>query len=198
LTVGAPQVLAEGWAAPLKGFMREGVLAQTLHFRSVLVNEGMAPDTVDATTLATNFADVDAARPRVRVSMPLPIVLPITGYTKQLVESHEKGSAGVALVDKLGRTLVSRPFPSWNRSILTEIYLCHACSCQEILRTETAGQAHPPPGCAEHHRGFDDQSGAEHDDRARHWQESRWRVQIQAHRSPRRQNCDALWRAVGS
>jgi hypothetical protein len=35
---------------------------------------------------------------------------------------------------------VSRPFSSWNRSILTEIYLCHACSCQEILRTETAGQ----------------------------------------------------------
>jgi hypothetical protein len=24
---------------------------------------------------------------------------------------------------------------------LTEIYLCHACSCHEILRTETAGQA---------------------------------------------------------
>eukprot|EP01049_Picozoa_sp_SAG25_P019030 SAG25_NODE_5774_length_622_cov_0.984704_2_plen_111_part_00 len=23
---------------------------------------------------------------------------------------------------------VSRPFPSWNPSILTEIYLCHACS----------------------------------------------------------------------
>jgi hypothetical protein len=23
---------------------------------------------------------------------------------------------------------------------LTEIYRCHACSCQEILRTETAGQ----------------------------------------------------------
>jgi hypothetical protein len=35
-------------------------------------------------------------------------------------------------------TSVSRPFPSWNRSILAEIYLCHACSCQEILRTETA------------------------------------------------------------
>jgi hypothetical protein len=28
--------------------------------------------------------------------------------------------------------LVSRAFPSWKRSILTEIYLCHACSCQEI------------------------------------------------------------------
>eukprot|EP01047_Picozoa_sp_COSAG01_P021337 COSAG01_NODE_1235_length_11106_cov_3.058962_10_plen_496_part_00 len=37
--------------------------------------------------------------------------------------------------------VVSRPFPSWNRFILTEIYLCHACSCQAILRTETAGQA---------------------------------------------------------
>jgi hypothetical protein len=27
---------------------------------------------------------------------------------------------------------VSWPFPSWNRSILTEIYLCHACSYHEI------------------------------------------------------------------
>eukprot|EP01047_Picozoa_sp_COSAG01_P052757 COSAG01_NODE_5582_length_4168_cov_2.695257_1_plen_382_part_00 len=35
---------------------------------------------------------------------------------------------------------VSRPFSSWDRSILTEIYLCHACSCQEILRAETAGK----------------------------------------------------------
>jgi hypothetical protein len=35
---------------------------------------------------------------------------------------------------------VSRPFPSWNWYISTEIHLCHACSCQEILRTETAGQ----------------------------------------------------------
>eukprot|EP01047_Picozoa_sp_COSAG01_P003484 COSAG01_NODE_104_length_26171_cov_96.617612_10_plen_163_part_00 len=38
---------------------------------------------------------------------------------------------------------VSRPFPSWNRSILIEIYLCHTCSCQAILRTETAGQEPP-------------------------------------------------------
>eukprot|EP01047_Picozoa_sp_COSAG01_P071222 COSAG01_NODE_10998_length_2030_cov_2.434490_1_plen_49_part_10 len=27
---------------------------------------------------------------------------------------------------------MSRPFASWNRSILTEIYLCHACSYHEI------------------------------------------------------------------
>jgi hypothetical protein len=30
------------------------------------------------------------------------------------------------------RASVSRAFPSCTRSILTEIYLCHACSCQEI------------------------------------------------------------------
>jgi hypothetical protein len=28
--------------------------------------------------------------------------------------------------------VVSRAFPSYTRSILTEIYLCHSCSCHEI------------------------------------------------------------------
>jgi hypothetical protein len=44
--------------------------------------------------------------------------------------------------------VVSAPFPSWNRSILTEIYLCHACSYQEIEDGNGApGQpaaGHPP------------------------------------------------------
>jgi hypothetical protein len=35
---------------------------------------------------------------------------------------------------------VSRPFPSWHRSRLTEIYPGHACLCQERLRADTAGQ----------------------------------------------------------
>jgi hypothetical protein len=35
---------------------------------------------------------------------------------------------------------VSREFPPWDRSILTEIYLCQACSYQEILRMDTPGQ----------------------------------------------------------
>jgi|EP01047_Picozoa_sp_COSAG01_P015154 hypothetical protein len=35
---------------------------------------------------------------------------------------------------------VRRPFPSWSRPILTAIYLCHACSCQEILRRNGRGQ----------------------------------------------------------
>eukprot|EP01047_Picozoa_sp_COSAG01_P069833 COSAG01_NODE_10434_length_2166_cov_8.532656_3_plen_189_part_00 len=35
---------------------------------------------------------------------------------------------------------MSRPFSSCNRSIWTDIYLCHACSCQEIMRMLTPGQ----------------------------------------------------------
>jgi hypothetical protein len=36
---------------------------------------------------------------------------------------------------------VRQAFPSLsNRSLLTEICLCHACSCHEILRVEAAGQ----------------------------------------------------------
>eukprot|EP01047_Picozoa_sp_COSAG01_P093404 COSAG01_NODE_24547_length_775_cov_0.991124_1_plen_118_part_10 len=31
-----------------------------------------------------------------------------------------------------GGCAVSAPFPSWHRSILTEIYLCHPCSYHEI------------------------------------------------------------------
>jgi hypothetical protein len=51
-------------------------------------------------------------------------------------------------------------FPSYNRSILTEIYLCHACSRQEMLRrhgrgpqeaeeeAERGGESTPPPAPA--------------------------------------------------
>jgi hypothetical protein len=55
---------------------------------------------------------------------------------------------------------VSRPFPSWNRSISTEIYLCHACSCQEILRTETAGQRGTTSSGAEPSRSGSGRSAA--------------------------------------
>eukprot|EP01047_Picozoa_sp_COSAG01_P060318 COSAG01_NODE_7377_length_3230_cov_7.645800_2_plen_177_part_00 len=46
------------------------------------------------------------------------------------------------------RSGVRRPFPSWNRSILTEIYLCHACSCQRNIEDGNgragAGFIYPP------------------------------------------------------
>ena len=45
---------------------------------------------------------------------------------------------------------VSRAFPSWNRSILTEIYLCHTCSYHEI---EDGNGAWAGPGRAAA-RGF--------------------------------------------
>eukprot|EP01047_Picozoa_sp_COSAG01_P006291 COSAG01_NODE_227_length_21107_cov_85.615099_21_plen_93_part_00 len=45
------------------------------------------------------------------------------------------------LRQRLAPLAVSRPFASWSRPILTEIYLCHACSCQEIMRATTAEQA---------------------------------------------------------
>merc|ERR1719181_1498957 len=32
------QVIGEGWASPLKGFMREGPLLQALHFNSLLID----------------------------------------------------------------------------------------------------------------------------------------------------------------
>eukprot|EP01047_Picozoa_sp_COSAG01_P067445 COSAG01_NODE_9527_length_2418_cov_31.584304_3_plen_134_part_00 len=67
------------------------------------------------------------------------------------------GASITATMDLLGRLLsepafdvlrtkeqlgyvVSRAFPSWSRSISTEIYLCHACSDHEILRVDTPGQ----------------------------------------------------------
>eukprot|EP01047_Picozoa_sp_COSAG01_P013693 COSAG01_NODE_650_length_14506_cov_24.157354_6_plen_114_part_00 len=49
-----------------------------------------------------------------------------------------------AVFDELCPSEVSRPFPSWNRCILTEIYLCHACSYQEI--NDGNGRAGPPCG----------------------------------------------------
>jgi hypothetical protein len=57
--------------------------------------------------------------------------------------SKEAGLGTAIVVLPGSGEAVSRPFPSWNRSILTEIYLrCHARSCQEILRAETAEQGH--------------------------------------------------------
>jgi hypothetical protein len=45
---------------------------------------------------------------------------------------------------------VSRAFPSWNRSILTEISLCHACSDHEVEDGNAPGRRRrrPPPRTA--------------------------------------------------
>jgi hypothetical protein len=61
------------------------------------------------------------------------------------------GDAGALALAAAGRRMegagVSQAFPSWTRSILTEIYLCHACS-YHVLRTETPGQGRPGAAAA--------------------------------------------------
>ncbi|GER25470.1 sulfate adenylyltransferase [Striga asiatica] len=64
-------VLSEGWASPLRGFMRESEFLQTLHFNSLRLEDGSA------------------------VNMSIPIVLAIDDAQKNLIGS----STSVALVD---------------------------------------------------------------------------------------------------
>ncbi|XP_051127749.1 ATP sulfurylase 1, chloroplastic-like [Andrographis paniculata] len=65
-------VLSEGWASPLKGFMRESEFLQTLHFNSIRLDDGS------------------------RVNMSVPIVLAVDDADKDRIGS----SSGVALVDE--------------------------------------------------------------------------------------------------
>ena len=78
------QTVAEGWAAPLKGFMREGTLLQTLHFNALLVDPHNLTGNVDANERPTDFLHLGRAPPK-RVSMSVPIVLAATDYTRRLL-----------------------------------------------------------------------------------------------------------------
>ncbi|CAH9087852.1 unnamed protein product [Cuscuta europaea] len=70
-------VLSEGWASPLKGFMRESEFLQTLHFNSLRLEDG-------------SF-----------VNMSVPIVLAIDDAQK----SQISGSSSVALIDDKDKTV---------------------------------------------------------------------------------------------
>eukprot|EP01033_Poteriospumella_lacustris_P002066 gene2066-1505_t len=96
------QTIGEGWAAPLKGFMREGTLLQTMHFNSILVDPFNLTGSKSFNEMQTNFLDFKTVPPK-RVSMSVPIVLPITDFTKAQIESS--GKSAVALVNKHGQTL---------------------------------------------------------------------------------------------
>jgi 3'-phosphoadenosine 5'-phosphosulfate synthase len=99
LDVNWLQVIGEGWAAPLKGFMREGTLVQALHFNSMLVDQSNFTGLGGYTTQATNWMQEDF--PSERVSMPVPIVLPITDFTRRAIGKAKAvaltNSAGVPL-----------------------------------------------------------------------------------------------------
>lgn len=96
-------VISEGWAAPLRGFMREGPLLQALHFNSILIDPFDDNGAADLIYSQTDWNDY-TTRGRQRTSLSVPIVLPITKYTKDAIEADDTAGA-VALVDKDGRTL---------------------------------------------------------------------------------------------
>lgn len=135
------QTIGEGWAAPLKGFMREGALVQTLHHNSLLVDPynvtghkgqleaptewngknlrlidgGLVvclPFTsvrlftlhrLDATQTKTGYTT------RNRVSMSIPIVLPISDFTKFCVEKSGKSSVALSTKDGVVVAILRNP-----------------------------------------------------------------------------------------
>jgi len=97
------QVIGEGWASPLRGFMREGTLLETLHFNSIVVdpfdltgNAGRHERTTDF----SNFSDRQAPN---RVSMSVPITLSCTSFSKDAIEASDKNA--IALVTQMGQTV---------------------------------------------------------------------------------------------
>ena len=97
------QTIGEGWAAPLKGFMREGALLETLHFNSMLTDPFNLTGNVNRLYSKTNFDQFSKHPAPQRVSMSVPITLSCTSFTKDLIESSGKNA--VALVTQMGQTV---------------------------------------------------------------------------------------------
>eukprot|EP01064_Diplonema_japonicum_P012043 TRINITY_DN1951_c0_g2_i1.p1 TRINITY_DN1951_c0_g2~~TRINITY_DN1951_c0_g2_i1.p1 ORF type:complete len:1088 (+),score=341.12 TRINITY_DN1951_c0_g2_i1:39-3302(+) len=100
------QVIGEGWAAPLKGPMRESALVQALHFNSMLVDpsgdNGGGSSGHGPGPAGTDFGDSKGAARMVhngeRVSMPVPIAIPVSSHTKMLINRAQKKGGKVQLV----------------------------------------------------------------------------------------------------
>jgi 3'-phosphoadenosine 5'-phosphosulfate synthase len=97
------QTIGEGWAAPLRGFMREGTLLETLHFNSILVDPFNLTNNVGRLERPTDFEDFAPHPPPNRVSMSVPITLSCTSFTKDAIAASSKGA--VALVTQMGQTV---------------------------------------------------------------------------------------------
>lgn len=81
------QTVAEGWAAPMKGFAREGNLLQTIHFNSILVDPFNLTGNKGYLEKSTDFTVFTGIKPPKRVSMSVPIVLPASDYTRNMITS---------------------------------------------------------------------------------------------------------------
>jgi 3'-phosphoadenosine 5'-phosphosulfate synthase len=97
------QVIAEGWASPLKGFMRQGALLETLHFNSILVDPFNLTGNGGRLERLTDFEHFPDHQPTLRISMSVPITLSCSSFTKSAIESS--GKTAVALVTQLGKTV---------------------------------------------------------------------------------------------
>lgn len=95
------QVIGEGWASPLKGFMREGTLLETLHFNSILVDPFNVTGNANRHEIRTDFSHFNDHQPPQRVSMSVPITLSCTSFTKDSIEKSNKRD--VALVTQMGQ-----------------------------------------------------------------------------------------------
>jgi len=80
------QVIGEGWASPLKGFMREGTLLETLHFNSILVDPFNLTGNAHRHERMTDFDNFSDHQPPQRVSMSIPITLACTSFTRDSVQ----------------------------------------------------------------------------------------------------------------
>jgi len=118
------QTIGEGWAAPLRGFMREGTLLETIHFNSIVVDTFNLTGNALRHETQTDFQNFKERQPPNRVSMSLPITLACTDFTKKLVE--ESGSQDVALTTNMGHivAILSDPEIYNNRKeeIVTRMY----------------------------------------------------------------------------
>jgi 3'-phosphoadenosine 5'-phosphosulfate synthase len=97
------QTIGEGWASPLRGFMREGTLLETLHFNSILTDPFNLTGNALRLETRTNFDHFSAHPAPQRVSMPIPITLSCTSFTKDLIDASSHNA--VALVTQMGHTV---------------------------------------------------------------------------------------------
>ncbi len=97
------QVIGEGWASPLKGFMREGTLLETLHFNSILVDPFNVTGNANKHEMKTDFSQFTEHQPPQRVSMSVPITLSCTSFSKEAIE--KSGKRDIALTTQMGQTI---------------------------------------------------------------------------------------------
>lgn len=118
------QVIGEGWASPLKGFMREGTLLEVLHFNSILVDPFNLTDNQGVHETTTNFAGFNPNRPPNRVSMSVPITLACHSYTKDAIEGS--GAGAVALTTQMGEVVAilrdPEVYPNRKEEIITRMF----------------------------------------------------------------------------